>query len=170
VTRHLVLASRALLLAVCIASSTAASAQEPLVIREQGSFVAGGTVSSAPGRFDPRKPLDPSGQSFHGDHVYAFYQVPLDAFMPLTRIPILVIYGDNIPEQPMDLPAQDSWRARLQMARLWRDAVNRHGGSVTLVHLPEVGIHGNTHFAFSDRNNTEIADLVSKFLTDKGLD
>lgn len=70
----------------------------------------------------------------------------------------------------MDLPAQDSWRARLQMARLWRDAVNKHGGDVTLVHLPEIGIKGNTHFALSDRNNVQIADLVSKFLQEKDLD
>jgi len=96
--------------------------------------------------------------------------IPLDRFMALTRIPILVLYGDNIPDKPMDLPAQDSWRARLEMARLWRDTVNRHGGKVTLVHLPEAGIHGNTHFLMSDRNNVAIADLVSKFLADQGLD
>ena len=96
--------------------------------------------------------------------------VPLARFMALTRIPILVLYGDNIPAQRMDLPAQDSWRARLQMARLWRDAVNRHGGDVTLVHLPEAGIHGNTHFPMSDLNNVQIADLVSKFLAEKHLD
>lgn len=96
--------------------------------------------------------------------------VPLSQFMALTKIPILVIYGDNIPDHAMDLPAQDSWRARLEMARLWRDAVNKHGGNVTLVHLPEIGIQGNTHFAFSDLNNVQIADLVSKFLSEKGLD
>jgi len=56
------------------------------------------------------------------------------------------------------------------MARLWADAVNRHGGDVTVVHLPEMGIHGNTHFPFSDLNNLEIADLMSKWLKDKGLD
>ena len=59
---------------------------------------------------------------------------------------------------------------RIAMARLWRDAVNRHGGDVTLVSLPELGIHGNTHFAFADRNNVQIADLLSKFLADKHLD
>jgi len=41
---------------------------------------------------------------------------------------------------------------------------------VTLVHLPEIGIKGNTHFAFSDLNNVEIADLVSRFLAEKGLE
>ena len=96
--------------------------------------------------------------------------VPLSDFRKLTRIPIIVFYGDNIPARPTKLPAQDSWRVRLEMARLWRDAVNRHGGDVTLIHLPEIGIRGNTHFAFSDLNNVQIADRVSKFLGDKGLD
>lgn len=334
-----------------------ASKPEPLVIQEQGSFAVGGTVVAAPGTFDPRKPLEPAGQTYHGDHVFAFYQipvnprrypivmwhgagqfsktwettpdgregfqniflrrhfstylidqprrgdagrsmvettikptpdeqlwfnqfrvgiwpnyfdgvqfsrdpetlnqyfrsmtpntgpfdmsvvsdgvvalfkkigagilfthsqgggpgwltaiksenvkaivafepgssfifpegevpppipsafdtvqgaaVPMSQFMALTRIPILVFYGDNIPDQPTDMPAQDSWRARLQMARLWRDTVNKHGGDVTVVHLPEVGIRGNTHFAFSDLNNVEVADQVSKFLAQKKLD
>lgn len=96
--------------------------------------------------------------------------VPMEQFLALTRIPILILYGDNIPEQAVDLPAQDSWRARLKMARLWRDAVNRHGGDVRLIHLPEIGIYGNTHFLMSDLNNVEIADLVAKFLKEKQLD
>ena len=96
--------------------------------------------------------------------------VPLSEFMQLTKIPIVIYFGDNIPEQPTASPGEDNWRVRLAMARLWRDAVTRHGGNVTLVHLPEIGIRGNTHFAFSDLNNLEIADLLSKFLEKKGLD
>jgi len=91
-------------------------------------------------------------------------------FMKLTKIPIVVYYGDNIPTEPTASPGQDNWRVRLAMAKLWADAVNRHGGDVTLVHLPEIGIRGNTHFPFSDLNNLEIADLLSKFLEKKGLD
>lgn len=41
---------------------------------------------------------------------------------------------------------------------------------MTVVHLPEAGIFGNTHFPFSDLNNLEIADLMSRFLKEKGLD
>jgi Alpha/beta hydrolase family len=96
--------------------------------------------------------------------------VPLSEFMRLTKIPIVVYFGDNIPEQPTASPGEDNWRVRLAMARLWRDAVNRHGGDVTLVHLPETGIRGNTHFPFSDLNNLEIADLMSAFLQRKGID
>jgi hypothetical protein len=47
--------------------------------------------------------------------------------------------------------------------------VNRRGGDATVVHLPELGIRGNTHFPFSDLNNLEIADLLFKFLEKKGL-
>jgi len=96
--------------------------------------------------------------------------VPLSDFVKLTKIPVIIYYGDFIPQKPMDNPGQDGWRARLEMARLWRDAVNKHGGDVTVVHLPEIGIKGNTHFPFSDLNNVEIADLMSEWLKAKGLD
>ena len=96
--------------------------------------------------------------------------IPLAEFMLLTKIPIVIYYGDFIPKEPMANPGQDGWRARLEMARKWRDAVNKRGGDVTLVHLPEVGIKGNTHFPFSDLNNLQVADLMSAWLTKKGLD
>lgn len=96
--------------------------------------------------------------------------VPREQFMALTKLPIAIYFGDNIPAEPSSNPGQDNWRVRLAMARLWRDAVNRHGGDVTVVHLPELGIHGNTHFPFSDTNNVEIANLLSRFLAEKHLD
>lgn len=95
--------------------------------------------------------------------------VPMEDFLKLTRIPIIIYYGDFIPQKQIDNPGIDGWRARLEMARLWRDAVNKYGGDVTVVHLPEIGIKGNTHFPFSDLNNVEIADLLSAWLEEKGL-
>ena len=96
--------------------------------------------------------------------------VPMDEFMQLTKIPIVIYYGDFIPEEPNPNPGQDGWRVRLEMARLWGDAVNKYGGDVTVVHLPEIGIKGNTHFPFSDLNNVTIADLMSEWLKEKGMD
>jgi pimeloyl-ACP methyl ester carboxylesterase len=96
--------------------------------------------------------------------------VPLDDFKKLTKIPIVIYYGDFIPDKPNSNPGQDGWRVRLQMARLWRDLVNKYGGDVTVVHLPETGIKGNTHFPFSDLNNVQIADLMSEWLNIKKLD
>lgn len=96
--------------------------------------------------------------------------VSQEDFLKLTKIPVIIYYGDNIPSSPDPNPGTDGWRVRLEMARLWRDVVNRNGGDVTVVHLPEIGIKGNTHFPFSDLNNVEIADLMSEWLKEKGLD
>ena len=96
--------------------------------------------------------------------------VTKEEFLRLTKIPIIIYYGDNIPAEPDPNPGTDGWRVRLQMAKLWRDAVNKHGGDVRVVHLPEIGINGNTHFPFSDLNNVEIADLMSDWLKEKDLD
>lgn len=95
--------------------------------------------------------------------------VPMADFMRLTKIPIIVFYGDNIPKGPSQNPGQEQWRVFLEVAKQWRDVVNRHGGDVTLVHLPKIGIHGNTHFLMSDLNNARIADLMSDWLAKKGL-
>ncbi|HSW20930.1 MAG TPA: alpha/beta fold hydrolase [Ramlibacter sp.] len=111
----------------------------------------------------------PSPMASAGDTLQAT-AVPLAQFMALTRIPITIVYGDNIPAQPVANPGQDQWRTRLAMARLWAEAVNRRGGKVTVVHLPELGIRGNTHFPFSDLNNVAIADLLSQFLARHDLD
>jgi hypothetical protein len=96
--------------------------------------------------------------------------VALAEFMLLTKIPIVLYYGDNIPEAPAKEPGPEQWRVFLGVARLWRDAVNRRGGDVTLVHLPEKGIRGNTHFPMSDLNNVQVADLLSQYLAEKKLD
>ena len=55
-----------------------AAAFEPLTIVDQGSFAAGGTTLQTPGTYDDNAPTE-AGQSFHGDHLYAFYQAPQDA-------------------------------------------------------------------------------------------
>lgn len=96
--------------------------------------------------------------------------VSLEDFRKLTRIPIVIYYGDNIPTEATERRGEDNWRVRLAMARLWVDTINQHGGDAQLVHLPTLGIRGNTHFLFSDLNNTRIANLVSEFLRAKGLD
>jgi hypothetical protein len=64
-------------------------------------------------------------------------------------------------------PGEGNWRVGLAMARLWSDAVNRHGADVIFVHVPEIGIRGNTHVAFSDLNNIQIADFMSEWPSNK---
>lgn len=102
--------------------------------------------------------------------ILSAYGVSTEEFKKLTRITIIIYYGDYIPDFPDEIPARDYWRACLQMARMWAETVNKHGGDVTVVYLPETGVYGNTHFPFSDLNNVEIADLMEKWLKEKGLD
>lgn len=96
--------------------------------------------------------------------------VPAADFEKLTKLPIIIYYGDNFPVEPTPERGQDNWRVRLAMAKLWVETINKHGGDATLVHLPEIGIKGGTHFLMSDLNNIEIADQISKFLTGNTLD
>lgn len=90
-------------------------------------------------------------------------------FKALTRIPIIIYYGDFIPDAPSTNPGQDQWRGNLTLVRKWQEAVNRHGGDVTLVHLPEIGLRGNTHFPMSDLNNVQVAEHMNAYLEKKGL-
>ncbi len=96
--------------------------------------------------------------------------VPEETFKKLTKIPIIIYYGDYIPkEKVVDNPGQEQWRAALEMAKKWTTVVNKHGGDVTLVHLPEKGIIGNTHFPMSDLNNKIIAEFINQWLETKNL-
>ena len=75
----------------CVISSAIDSGDgkpAPLIIQEQGSFAVGGTVFTEPGTFDPTK-ISPEGQTFHGDHAYVFYQIPVNAH----KLPLVFWHG-----------------------------------------------------------------------------
>lgn len=95
--------------------------------------------------------------------------VSLEEFRKLTRIPILIIYGDFIAPAAVEDIGQDQWRVEMEMARAFAETVNRHGGNAKVIHLPEIGMKGNTHFLMSDLNNVEIADLMEKWLEENDL-
>lgn len=44
------------------------------------------------------------------------------------------------------------------------------GGNVTIIHLPKIGIYGNTHFPMSDLNNIDIANVILEWLHEQKLD
>ena len=96
-------------------------------------------------------------------------EVPMEEFLQFTKIPIIIYYGDNLPETD-ERPELYEWTRRLHLMRKWAALLNEHGGDVTVIHLPEIGLKGNTHFPFSDLNNVEVADHLSRWLHEKGLD
>ncbi|MCB0535512.1 MAG: alpha/beta fold hydrolase, partial [Saprospiraceae bacterium] len=82
-----ILLSVALLFSACTVSKKDSGAK-PLMIQQQGSFAVGGTVITNPGVFDPYNP-SPAGQTFHGDHAYVFFQVPVKA----RKYPLVMWHG-----------------------------------------------------------------------------
>lgn len=50
------------------------------------------------------------------------------------------------------------------MAKMFVDCINRHGGKAQLVELPKIGIGGNSHFLFAEKNNVVLADLLQKWI------
>jgi hypothetical protein len=85
-----------------------------------------------------------------------------DKVAALKGVPVLMIYGDFI--------AQDKrWPTIRKNGLAFAEKVRAAGGSVDVVDLPEIGIKGNSHFPMMDKNNREVADLIQKWLGDKGL-
>ena len=64
-------------------------ASDRLTIQQQGSFAVGGTVTRNGGSFDPRHPMEPAGQTLHGDHARITFQIPADA----RPLPLLFWHG-----------------------------------------------------------------------------
>jgi hypothetical protein len=90
-------------------------------------------------------------------------EVPLEEFRKLTRIPIQVVWGDNVDKSA-------NYSERLKHSRLFVEKINKYGGKAQVLMLPEVGLKGNTHIPFADMNNVAVADLLSKYLAANGLD
>ena len=89
--------------------------------------------------------------------------------MEYTKIPIVIYYGDNLPGTD-ERPEIYEWTRRLHLMRQWAKMLNDLDGNVTVIHLPEAGLHGNTHFPFSDLNNVQVAELMNEWLHENELD
>ena len=86
-----------------------------------------------------------------------------DADIPkLAPIPMLFIYEDNV-GWPDDPPP---W---LERCTELAARVNDVGGDATVLHLPSLGIYGNSHILIHDDNNLEIADIVLDWLRARNL-
>jgi hypothetical protein len=90
-------------------------------------------------------------------------EVPLEDFKRLAKVPMQVVWGDN-------LDKAGNYVGSLRLARLFCEKVNKYGGHCEVLLLPEVGLKGNTHLPFADMNNVAVADELSKFLAKYGLD
>ena len=97
--------------------------------------------------------------------------IPDEKWQKLLKIPILVIFGDNIATQPQYHSFNgELWRIAELRAKQFVSTINRHGGDATFISLPDLGLKGNTHAPFADLNNKDVLKVVENFLTYKELD
>ncbi len=126
-------------------------------------------VSYEPGFVFPQGAVPPAIPLFKGSQPSGTPVTPAE-FARLAQIPLQVVYGDNIPTQPIPDLVADGRRAQVVTSRMFVDALNKQGGHASVLHLPDAGLYGNSHFMFSDLNNVAVADQLSLFLQAKGLD
>ena len=86
-----------------------------------------------------------------------------------AKVPMLFLFGDYIENGPADIQSTGFWRMVLQQCRDFAKQYNADGGDVTVIHLPEEGLHGNSHFMFQEKNNAEIANLIATWLAKHDL-
>lgn len=129
-------------------------------------------ISLEPGTFPFPEGEVPEVEKTTSPFPAAGMSVSMADFLKLTKIPIVVYFGDNIPsgDIPVSNWGQDNWRVRLNLALRWQDVMKKYGGDVNIVSLPDIGIKGNTHFLMSDLNNREVAAVISEWLHEKKLD
>lgn len=72
-------------------------------------------------------------------------------------MPILIIYGDNIAKEPSKVFNENVWRISSKRALEFANAINSRGGDARVIKLADIGIKGNTHAPFADKNNLDIA-------------
>lgn len=77
-------------------------------------------------------------------------------------IPTLAIFGDFIEQDPR-------WPAIKRRSTTFFEQVRAAGGSVDVIDLPAIGIRGNSHMIMMDRNNLQVAEVIQRWLVEKGL-
>jgi pimeloyl-ACP methyl ester carboxylesterase len=121
----------AVLLTACGANSETEDSNA-LALVVQGSLAVGGTMMTAPGEFDPLKPGGPQGQTYRGDHAYAFYQVPENP----RELPLVMLHGAG--------QFSRTWETTPDGREGFQNLFLRRGFSTYLVDQPRRGNAGRT--------------------------
>jgi hypothetical protein len=79
----------------------------------------------------------------------------------LAKIPTLFMFGDHLGDVQGG-PA--NWAASLQGCEALTARMKAAGGDVQMMHLPKMGIKGNSHMLMQDRNNLDLADLILRWI------
>jgi len=80
----------------------------------------------------------------------------------LAKIPTLVMFGDHLGDVTGGGPA--NWAQSFATCNTFVDQLKKAGGDAVMMHLPTMGIKGNSHMLMQDRNSDQLADLVISWI------
>ncbi len=75
----------------------------------------------------------------------------------LAKIPTLIMFGDHLGDVTGG-PA--NWAQSFDTCNTFVDQLKKAGGDAEMMHLPALGIKGNSHMLMQDKNSDQLADLV----------
>jgi hypothetical protein len=75
----------------------------------------------------------------------------------LAKIPTLVMFGDHLNDVKGGIA---NWQNSFETCQKFVDQLTKAGGDAEMMHLPKLGIHGNSHMLMQDKNNLQLADLI----------
>jgi len=76
---------------------------------------------------------------------------------PFSGLPILVLWGDYVPESPR-------WAPRLKLCRDFVAAANKAGGKAEMVMLADAGMPGASHMLMQDRHSLQIGAWLADWI------
>ncbi len=78
-----------------------------------------------------------------------------------SSVPTLMVFGDYLDAVPGSFV---NWQTSADSCQTYVDKVNAAGGDATMMHLPKLGIRGNSHMLMQNKNSDEIAALVLEWI------
>jgi hypothetical protein len=79
----------------------------------------------------------------------------------LAKIPTLVLFGDHLEDVALTLTSGAwTWGTAFASCETFIGQLTRGGGDAQMMHLPSLGIKGNSHMLMQDKNSDQIAGLV----------
>ncbi len=122
-----------------------------ILVHSQGGNFGFNAALAAPDKVKALIAVEPSGAPPETANLAA-----------LKDVPQLIVWGDFVAQSEL-------WTKLIQASTNYHKALAAMGGKVDWVSLPDKGIQGNGHMLMMDTNSDQVAELIQKWMTDRGL-
>jgi pimeloyl-ACP methyl ester carboxylesterase len=122
-----------------------------IVVHSQGGNFGFNAALAAPDKVKALIAVEPSGAPPETANLAAVKDVPQ-----------LIVWGDFVAQSEL-------WTKLSQASTNYHKALAAMGGKVDWVSLPDKGIKGNGHMLMMDTNSDQVAELIQKWMSERGL-